>query len=148
MNPKMCTVWLKPGSQSLFCTKTTISQRNVLQIQKNPENGIKKLQEKVRNKFNFFFFSINIFSFNKKKAIKKFSRVFGSPPVPFVFPLGFFFCVFFEFSLIFLLLKNLAFSMPLLHSSTTISKEVLKYKKNGIQETNSNFFFFNQHFFF
>ena len=96
MNPKMCTVWLKPGSKSLSCTKTTISRRNVLQIQKNPENGIKKLQEKVRNKFNFFFFSINIFSFNKKKAIKKFSRGFGSP-ILFVFPLGFFFCVFSSF---------------------------------------------------
>ena len=135
MNPKMCTVWLKPGSKSLSCTKTTISRRNGLQIQKNPENGIKKLQEKVRNKFNFFFFSINIFSFNKKKAIRKFSRGFGSP-ILFVFPPGFFFFVFFrvffEFSLIFLLLKNIDFSMPLLHSSTTISKEVLKYKKNGI----------------
>ena len=67
MNPKMCTVWLKPGSKSLSCTKTTISRRNGLQIQKNPENGIKKLQEKVRNKFNFFFFQSTFFLLTKKR---------------------------------------------------------------------------------
>ena len=74
MNPKMCTVWLKPGSQSLFCTKTTISQRNFLQIQKNPENGIKKLQEKVRNKFNFFFFQSTFFLLTKKGDKEVFPR--------------------------------------------------------------------------
>ena len=150
MNPKMCTVWLKPGSKSLSCTKTTISRRNGLQIQKNPENGIKKLQEKVRNKFNFFFFQSTFFLLTKKGDKEVFPRFWKPHTIRLSSRFFFFvfFRVFFEFSLIFLLLKNIDFSMPLLHSSTTISKEVLKYKKNGIQETNSNFFFFNQHFFF